>query len=193
MQARSHTQGRPRSPDIDQRILDAAYALLAQGGYAHMSIDAVAGEAGVAKPTIYLRYPDKAALATAAISAHQLRETVVETGETHTDLAAYLRLFRADVARVSLMGSVIAEEHETPELLDLFRRSIIQPRRLRLRAILDRARARGEIAPDADIDAAVTLLAGAHYAQYLAGELFPSDWAERMVTTVLIGLHPARA
>ena len=47
---------------------------MARDGYARMSVDAVAAEAGVSKPTLYLRYPSKAALATAAL-AHVREET----------------------------------------------------------------------------------------------------------------------
>jgi AcrR family transcriptional regulator len=46
-----------------------------------MSVDAVAAEAGVSKPTLYLRYPSKAALATAAL-AHLPEQTApAKTGE----------------------------------------------------------------------------------------------------------------
>ena len=67
-------RGRPRSEEADRAILEAALTLMARDGYARMSVDAVAAEAGVSKPTLYLRYPSKAALATAAL-AHVREET----------------------------------------------------------------------------------------------------------------------
>ena len=47
--------GRPRNPDLDERILDATRRLLAERGYQGLSIDAVARAAGTTRPTVYLR------------------------------------------------------------------------------------------------------------------------------------------
>jgi hypothetical protein len=54
--------------------------------------------------------------------------------------------------------------------------------------VLEHARERGELRADADLDLAVTMLIGAYYAQYLAGDPFPPDWAERNVDTTFRGL-----
>src|SRR5262245_41964594 len=68
-ETRTRTPGRPRSADADDAILAAALAELGERGYARMSMDAVAARAGVSKPTVYLRHPTKAELATAAIAS----------------------------------------------------------------------------------------------------------------------------
>ena len=60
-------RGRPPTPGIDRRILDAALELLASGGYAGFRLDALAERAGVAKTTILRRWPSKAAVAAAAV------------------------------------------------------------------------------------------------------------------------------
>ena len=122
---------------------------MARDGYARMSVDAVAAEAGVSKPTLYLRYPSKAALATAAL-AHVREQTAPrETGDTRADLVALLRHFRAGVERpfgMAMIGTVLAEEHHTPELFAEFRGRLVEPRREMLRALLERAQLRGELA-----------------------------------------------
>ena len=187
-------RGRPRQPEVDQRILEATLRLLAQHGYVRMSLEEVAAAAGVTKPTIYRRYPSKAALTTAALArARQRHPPPAETGDTRADLIAQLRHFQRGVSRpygMSLVGTVLAEEYETPELLALYRQYVIHPRRQEVRAILEHARERGELRADADLDLAVTMLIGAYYAQYLAGDPFPSDWAERNVDTICRGLLP---
>jgi hypothetical protein len=94
---------------------------------------------------------------------------------------------------MSLLGTVLAEEHETPELLALYREHVVRPRRQAVRAVLERARERGELRADADLDLAVTMLIGAYYAQYLAGDPFPPDWAERGVDAILRGMLPRSA
>ena len=186
--------GRPREPETDRRILDAALRLLARDGFARMSVDAVAAAAGVTKPTIYRRYQSKAALAEAALAALAAERDASapeHTGHLKADLVAQLRHFRAGVSRpygVALVGTVLAEEHETPELLARYRNQIVAPRRRMIRSVLDAAAQRGELRPEADLDLAVNALVGAFYAQALAGDPFQDNWEERAVTTILAGI-----
>ena len=182
-------------PETDRRILDAALRLLARDGYARMSVDAVAASAGVTKPTIYRRYRSKAELAEAALAALAAERDASapdQTGDLRADLVAQLRHFRAGVSRpygIALVGTVLAEEHETPELLTRYREQIVAPRRRMIRAVLDVAAERGELRPGADLDLAVNALVGAFYAQALAGDPFSTDWEERTVATILAGLE----
>ena len=59
--------GRPRSAATDRAILDAARALLAERGYSDLTIEGVAQRAGVAKTTVYRRWPAKADLVVDAV------------------------------------------------------------------------------------------------------------------------------
>ena len=93
--------GRPRDPETEQRILDAALRLLAEEGYSRMSLDGVAAEAGVSKPTIYRRWSSKADLATAALRGIQTAEPRPDTGSTVGDLTASLENFsRSSCSRI---------------------------------------------------------------------------------------------
>ena len=184
-------RGRPRSEAADAAILDAAMAEMAERGYARMSVDAIAARAGVSKPTIYLRHASKAELATAALAAFQQRALPRPTGDTRADLVAILRHLRRGIERpfgMAMIGTVLAEEAHTPELLALFRERLVAPRRAALRGVLEAARDRGELREDADLDAAVAALVGAYYAQYLAGRPFPRRWPTPVVEVVLGGL-----
>lgn len=184
-------RGRPRSEAADRAILEAALALMARDGYARMSVDAVAAEAGVSKPTLYLRYPSKAALATAALAHAREVTAPEETGDTRADLVAQLRHFRAGIERpfgMAMLGTVLAEEHHNPELLAQFREHVVEPRRRMLRSVLHRAQERGELAAGADLETAVNALVGSYYATYLAGRAVPRDWAQRAVELTLDGL-----
>lgn len=189
---RKKERGRPRSPEVDGSILRAAMRVMARSGYAGMSIEEVAAEAGVSRPTIYLRYPGKAELATAALASYRDRGRPAETGDTCVDLIARLRHFRRGVERpfgMAMIGSVLAEEHTTPELLMLFRERVVEPRREELREVLEHARERDELGEEADTEAAVNMLVGSYYAQYLTGDPFPADWPEAVVGTILRGLN----
>jgi AcrR family transcriptional regulator len=187
-------RGRPRSERADRAILDAALDLLSEQGYARMTMDEVAARAGVTKPTVYLRYKGKADLATAALTAHSPGDPPPETGDPRTDLIARLRHLRHGVERSvgpAMVGNVLAEERHTPELLDRFRKHVLAPGRAELRGVLERAQERGEVATGADLDAAVHMLTGVYYAQYLSGDPFAQHWPEAEVDVVLAGLRTA--
>jgi AcrR family transcriptional regulator len=56
--AESRRAGRPRDERIDQGVLDAAAALLERGGFAALSMDGIAKQAGVSRQALYQRYDD---------------------------------------------------------------------------------------------------------------------------------------
>lgn len=183
--------GRPRHPDTERRILDVTLRHLAAEGYNRMSLDNIATAAGVSKPTIYRRWAGKADLATAALRGFQLAEPAVNTGSTPGDLAATIENFSRSLLRpngMSLVGTVLAEEAHTPELLALFRERLVKPRRRMLRVILSRARKNGELRPGANLDAAINLLVGGIYAQYLANSTIPDGFARELVKLVWPGI-----
>ncbi|MDQ2715386.1 MAG: TetR/AcrR family transcriptional regulator [Chloroflexota bacterium] len=185
-------RGRPREAALDERILDATLDLLAEVGYAHMSLDDVATAAHTTRATIYLRYPSKAALTAAAI-VHARRSLVLPllTGDLRRDLVAQLRHFQGSISApysLPLIGAVLAEEHTAPELLAVVRQQVVASRRGMIRAILQESQSRNELAPQIDIDLAVAQLVGSYYAFAIAGEPVPPDWAERVVDQVLTGI-----
>jgi AcrR family transcriptional regulator len=191
-EVRKRGRGRPRSEQADRSILTAAFDLLSEQGYTRMSMDAVAARAGVTKPTVYLRYRSKADLTTAALASHAPADLPPETGDLRTDLVAQLRHLRRGIESaggLAMVGNVLAEERHTPELLERFRERVLAVRRGQLRALLEHGRERGDISADADVDAAVHMLVGAYYAQYLAGDPFTLHWPEAEVDVVLGGLR----
>ena len=170
--------GRPRSTAVDEAILAAARAELAERGYARMSVDAVAARAGVSRPTVYLRHSTKAELATAAIASMRVQPRPAPSDDVRADLVAHLRLLRAGLERpygMAMLGTMLAEEHDTPELLKLFRERLVEPRR-------------GELLDGASVDVAVNALVGALFARYLAGDTLGGRFVTMVVDTVLDGL-----
>ena len=188
-------RGRPRDADADARILKAAIDLLGRDGYARMSLDAVAAEAGVSRPAIYRRYAGKtelAAAALAALAADRDGTAPEPAGELRGDLLAQARHFREGVSRpygLALVGTVLAEETGTPGLLAMYREHVVAPRRAMVRAVLEAARRRGEIRAGADLEMAAAMLIGALYAQRLAEPSLPPDWDARVVDAVLDGIR----
>jgi AcrR family transcriptional regulator len=179
--------GRPRDPELDERILVATRALLAERGYQGLSIDAVARAAGTTRPTVYLRFATKADLATSAVAGMQVDDPLAETDDIRADLVAELRHFRTAINRpngFSFVGTVLAEEHLTPGLITRFRERLVLPRRRRLADHLRRGMRTGVVRPDLDVDAVTSMLAGSVYAHHLAHGAVPSNWPERVVETL---------
>ncbi len=162
-------------------MLDAARHQLATVGYEAMSLVAVADAAGTTRQALYRRWANKADLATAAIADLSELEQRPDTDDPFADLVDELTAFRHGVTRrngVSLVGSMLQESAD-PDLVRLFRRRLVMPRRRRLRHILDRARTLGLVADDADLDYAAAAGTGVLYSLALAGTSIPAAWADR--------------
>jgi len=171
--------GRPRDPSIDDRVLEIARRQLAEHGYEGLSLTRVALAAGTTRPALYRRWTGKAELATAAIAALSTAATRAATDDPYADLVAELTAFRRGVTRpdgLSLVGAMLQRGTDA-ELVRLYRERIVIPRRARLREILDRGVASGQLA-GGDLELAVASLTGSFYALALAGPL-PPRWAAR--------------
>jgi AcrR family transcriptional regulator len=183
-------RGRPPSPGYDEAILEATLRLMARDGYARMSMDAIATEAGVTKAAIYRRFPGKAQLATAALAFLREQRPQHVSDNPRADLIEELRRFRSGIERpngMAMIGTVLTEESHVPELLAHFRQDVVLPRRARLRRILARARLRHGI----DVETAINLLVGSYYAAYLAGGRPRRGWERRVADAVLEPEAPA--
>lgn len=190
-------RGRPRSAGADEAILAAANRLLAEQGYARLSLEAVAETAGVSKPALYRRWSSKADLATAALE-HRIEHEPAPSPESATEdaLRALLRRLRERLLApntMALVGTLLAEETQTPELIALFRERVWERRARLMREVLARAKERGELREDADVEAALDLLIGSLYSRYIRGAAIPRSWTDRVVATVLRGITTGRS
>jgi AcrR family transcriptional regulator len=154
--------GRPRRPELDEEILDCTIELLGRVGYGELRVDDVADGAGVAKSTIYRRWPSKPMLVAAAVAQLYLgRVTVPNTGDLRRDLIALLDnsydLLIAGPGRV--LPDLIRESGPIPELVDLITETMHARRRFYTQ-VLNRAIARGDIPPETDTEIAIDLLLG---------------------------------
>ena len=78
--------GRPRSGAIDDAILNAAVELLESVGPEGTTISAVVRRSGIARASVYLRYPARGALVAAAIRRELGRVPYRVTGDIEKDL-----------------------------------------------------------------------------------------------------------
>ena len=156
---------------------------MAERGYRGMTVGAVARVAGVSEPTVYLRHPTKHDLAVAAIAHLPGVAHPPDTGDAQRDLAVLLEDLVRDAERIglSLVGTVLAEEPDHPELLEQWRKHAGGPMVGSIRAVLERGRSRGQVRPDADLDATAELLLGAYVGRYTTAGSPPRGWSRRVV------------
>jgi AcrR family transcriptional regulator len=180
---RARAAGRPLDENVDAAILETAWRLLLQDGYARMSIARVAEEARVGRPAIYRRYKDKAELVAAVLADKQARSTPIDTGSARGDLVAHLEFARRRFA-IELAGTMIVEGRKHPELLEGFRRGMLQPRLGDIIAALERGKERGEVRKDLDSEVAVHALMGTFMYHRIAAGQPKKGWSEHVVDTL---------
>lgn len=183
--------GRPRSREADEAILAVALELLGKLGYHGITMEAVAKEAGVGKSTVYRRFEGKADLVSAALACLTDPGEELDTGDTRADLKAVLSGFHQRAGSsigAPVLAALIVEEKNNPELLSLFRRRVILPRRRRLKSILRRGVEKGVIDTRTSLDEAVDILTSAWFSRYLSGGKITAQWTERVIDTVWRGI-----
>jgi AcrR family transcriptional regulator len=155
--------GRPRDTGLDASLLEATADLLAEGGSAAVTIDAVVRRAGTTRPAFYRRYRNRSELIVATLAHRFGTDPAPDTGSLRGDLEAaqrnQLRLY-TDPVFVGGMPGLLAELPADAELAGLFSQRFLNPRRVATGRILERAAARGEIAPYEDYDWICDLMTG---------------------------------
>jgi AcrR family transcriptional regulator len=182
-------RGRPRDARLDAAILLAAERQLRERGFAGMSLESVADEAGTTVPSLRRRYANKTSLAVAVVDS--LRIEPLRTPRTahgpREQVLAVLENFRVNLERehaMALLGTLLAEEQRNPELLQRFRSRLVGPRRTLLADAVKAAVRGGELPPETDVDVIVNMMIGSFYARYVSHGRIPRDWPRRLVRQI---------
>lgn len=169
----SKPRGRPRSEAARQAILNAAKALLEEGGLGAVTIEGIAARAGISKPTIYRSWPNAHAVAMAAmIQDGDAKPAAARRGRTaQADLRAQLRrmvdVFATRMGRNVTM--MLAASHGETEISKAFRNYFISARREEGREIFKRALDEGDVRRDIDVEVALDLIYGPIFYRLLVG------------------------
>jgi AcrR family transcriptional regulator len=141
--------GRPRDPDLDRRIAQAALDVFGEAGWAGFAMETVARRAGVGKASLYLRWSSKEALLTDAVTLRFPQVAYANTGTLRGDLvelaAQMLDLYSGPSSRAALR--LLVEGELIPGVAEYnagLKRSAV----LAARAMVRRAVERGELPPD---------------------------------------------
>jgi AcrR family transcriptional regulator len=175
--------GRPQDPEIDRAILAAAGEIFVRDGFQNMTLPGVAAAAGVAKTTVYRRYPSTVELVLATINHLNTGAPAPDSGSARDDLVTALNFVRLRFD-LSVTGTLLTEERDHPELLGAARRQMIVPAIDRFRGVLSSGVERGELRSDLDLDAAAHALLGSFFIRYLERGRPGPRWAEEVVQTL---------
>jgi len=189
-------RGRPRDPEVDGCILNAAVDVLTEGGFERFSVEAVASRAGVAKASIYRRFPSRVDLIVAMCQAFTpAAAPAIDTGEVRSDLLELLK-FLADTLNSKtetgrLMPAMLSAAKEYTEVREAMAK-FSASRRRRIDDIVTRAVERGQLSPDVDADLIGDLLVGAVlYRIVIRGGRVDKRFMVGVVDGLLSGFSPA--
>jgi AcrR family transcriptional regulator len=179
--------GRPRDEKARRAILDAAYRLLMERGSGRLTVEAVAAEADVGKPTIYRYWGNAQELAMAAlISRTRFREQEVANARFDVTLKAHM----ADVAAVFATNrgrqivSTMASADTESELSKAFRSQIIEESRAIGREILTLSEQRGDIRLGDDVEQILDFLYAPVFYRLLTHKALDGTYTDRAVDLV---------
>jgi AcrR family transcriptional regulator len=152
--------------DVTDALTRAFFEEWARVGYAALSLERVAKNAGAGKAALYRRWSSKLVMATALLS--KLGLTLFElpdTGSLEADLLAFLLSLRRVlrhriIQRVTL--DLLAEIGREPAL-EAAIRPFQEARRKRVKTLIDRAIARGEVPAAIDRETAADFMVSALY------------------------------
>ena len=188
-------RGRPRSEEAELAVLDAAIELLAEQGYGGFTVEAVAARAGVAKSTIYRRWPGKNELLIGALTTIKGPLAELPGGTVEQDLKWLMEHMRRawfNSTHGRIMRRLAADGSDQPELYRMFKDRVVEPRRAVTRSIIERGIAEGRIRPDVDVDAVIGMLAAPVIVAVMThGEnRLTRRHLDFVVETVLAGIAP---
>ncbi|MFD3931915.1 TetR/AcrR family transcriptional regulator [Streptomyces sp. NPDC058614] len=182
---------RPRmTPDREAELLGVALKALREIGYGALSMDLIASRGHCSKATLYRQWGNKPKMIAAAVSALQpVDPGVTDTGTLRGDLLSVLgQLTLGADDDTTLFAALHHALLTDPVLAETFRTSLLEPERLNLQRIVQRAVARGELPHE---PAAAEFLPHLVLSAVVARPLFQgaaadSGYVERYVDEVLL-------
>jgi AcrR family transcriptional regulator len=182
--------GRPRDTSIDERVLGLTLAELAKYGVSGFSLARVARAAGVARNSIYLRWPNPDDLIVDALVRSTDWSPVVDQGSYPDDLRLLeerlVEVVEGPVSRFQLR--FLTDPADSPAILDLYRQRVVDRGFEEGRQVFVRAHGRGELQAGLDPAYLYTAFMGALFMSSISnpGGLLSPDERERQLQQFLL-------
>ncbi|MCQ4084492.1 TetR/AcrR family transcriptional regulator [Streptomyces sp. RB6PN25] len=150
----STSQPRPRrtrlTPEREGELYEAVLTLLREGGYDALTMEGVAARSRSSKATLYRQWGTKPRLVAEALRHHRpFGLDNLDTGSLRGDLIELVGRIGRAKKDFEVLGTVAYAARQDEELAAALHAALVQPMVDVLRAMTDRAVARGEVAPDA--------------------------------------------
>ena len=185
------TVGRPRDPELDTSILEAAREMLLECGYGGVTMEGVARRAGVGKATVYRRWRSKPLLVYDAFFSQARSRMKPSTGSLSDDLRHLIKremeLYRTPGALDAVMG-LLSDFSSHPDVEKKLRERFFRPDRSEAVSILEEgARAEG-VELDLPIDLIVDAFTGALFVRStLQRKPLDAKYARQLLRLMLEG------
>jgi len=184
--------GRPPSEAARRLVLETAYRIVMSEGLGRLTIERVAAESGVSKPTIYRTWTNAQDLAMAAFMAQpQADAPASRSSSARTVLRAHLRgvIEAFATQRGRQITLTMASADPESELAKAFRNQVILKSREAGRQLIERAVTSLEIRPDTDVETVLDMLYGPLFFRLLTGhQPLSPQLAEHLVQTLFDGV-----
>jgi len=171
----------------------AAYELVAEIGYARLTIEGIAARAGTGKQTIYRWWPSKADVVLDALATKaDLHIPIPDEGSYAADLRAFLLASFAlgnQSSLLDILRALMAQAQIDPEFWQRFRDGFLQRRRDALGVITGRAQARGDLPPGVSPGTVADIVFGVIWYRVLATHELPGSALADELVTALAGPH----
>lgn len=193
MDTNEQTAGRPRDPEVDAAIMRAAVALLGTKGPDGLTINGVARRSGVARASIYLRYPGREALLAATLRSAIGRLPIPVTGDVEADLRATAAQTQAILANPSfravmpeIIRGLLRQAHGT----DAISFDLVAPARRPIIEEYERLAASSGLRTDVDAGLVNAMVIGSMFMLLLV-EGIPAtpEMADQVAEIILAGLR----
>lgn len=191
--SKARPRGRPREAAADAAILRAAIGLISERGLEAATVHAISRRAGVARATIYLRWPSHDALIAAALRHAIGREPYPLTGDIETDVrrgGEQARAVFSEPLLRAVLPALVRELLASGQRYESVKYDALFPNRSRFAAAFRRNAAAQGFRSDVDGEVVGDLLIGAFLNQLLATGAPPTDaFVRQTVDVILAGLR----
>jgi AcrR family transcriptional regulator len=183
------TRGRPRDPAVEEAVFRATIETLSAVGYGRATIGDISRKSGITRPTIYLRWKNIHDLVVDALDWYvRSLPPLVPQGDDLVDaLMAAANMMVPEGRRdlgLGIVGHVIADARQHPDLLEIVRKRMIDPSRKALLDILSRYMEEGLMMNGVAPEVLADLMMGSFVSMFLTtGSISPS-WAEQVADAV---------
>jgi len=185
----------PRIARSRKAVIAAGVELISDGGIRAFSVDAVTQRSGVAKSTIYRHWPTRSDLLADVVASLHRDQPVPDEGSLRGDLDVLMHRLASELATEDWakgLTAIIGEAEHDADLAELHG-EMVHHFMTPTHQVLTRARDRGELRGDVDVELATEFIYGALFHRRLVvhGTNTPQE-VDQLIDLVCTGLTEER-